>query len=229
MNTLEITHLTKSFGNKLVLNDVSLKCETGEIIGVFGRNGSGKSTLMKLIFGTLKADSIEIRINTEIILPRNIIPSGKIAYLPQEPFLPKGLKVCEVIPLFYENDRQDKIFYAPGVSKFENTLVGKLSMGELRYLEILLIGNLNHHFLLLDEPFSMVEPLIKEMLKELLILLKETKGILLTDHYYHDVLDATHRNLIVKDGNILDIQSEADLKHYQYLKFYSETNQPKKI
>lgn len=218
MNTLEITNLTKSFTNKLILNDVSLKCETGEIIGVFGRNGSGKSTLMKLIFGTLKADSIEIRINSHIIQPKNIITSGKIAYLPQEPFLPKGLKVREVIPLLYENNEQDNIFYAPGVSKFENTLIGKLSMGELRYLEILLIGNLNHQFLLLDEPFSMVEPLIKEMLKAFLIKLKKTKGIILTDHYYHDVLDTTNRNLIVKEGSVFKVEAEADLKRYEYLK-----------
>ena len=218
MNSLEINNLSKSFRSKLVLNNVSLKCETGEVVGVFGRNGSGKSTLLKLIFGTLKADNIEIRINSEIIPPKDIIPSGKIAYLPQEPFLPKGIKVREAIPLFYQNDEQDKIFYAPGVAKFENTVVGKLSMGELRYLEILLIGKLNHQFLMLDEPFSMVEPLIKEMLKELLSQLQKTKGILLTDHYYHDVSDTTNRNLLVKDAGIFNIQSEADLKRFEYLK-----------
>ena len=206
MNTLEINNLSRSFGKKLILNDVSLKCETGQVIGVFGRNGAGKSTLLKVIFGTLEADTIDIRVNSEAILPKEIISSGKIAYLPQESFLPKGLKVREVIPLFFKNDEQDKIFYAQGVSKFENTLIGKLSMGELRYLEILLIGNLNHPFILLDEPFSMVEPLIKEMLKGVLYRLRETKGILLTDHYYEDVLEVTDRNLIIREGKILNIE-----------------------
>jgi len=224
MNTLEINNLSKSFGKQLILNDVSLKCESGDVMGIFGRNGSGKSSLLKLIFGTLKADTIEIRINSENILPKSIISSGKIAYLPQETFLPKGVKVREIIPLFYENDEQDKIFYAPGISKIENTLIGKLSMGELRYLEILLIGNLNHQFIMMDEPFAMVEPLIKEMLKDLLLQLKKTKGILLTDHYYDDVLEITNKNLIVKDGKVLNIECKKDLIKYDYLKSYSDNN-----
>lgn len=217
MNTLEVNNLKKSFASKLILKDVSLTCRTGETVGIFGRNGSGKSTLLKLIFGTIKADTIQIRINSEPILPKYIITSGKIAYLPQEPFLPKGLRVRDVIPLFYENDEQDKIFYAPGVAKFANTLIGKLSMGELRYLEILLIGNLNHQFLMLDEPFSMIEPLMKERVKELLTGLKETKGILLTDHYYYDVMEVTNRNILIKNGKIIAIGSEKELSEHEYL------------
>lgn len=217
MNRLEIHNLTKSFGSKLVLNDVSISCKTGEVVGIFGRNGSGKSTLLKLIFGTVQADAITIRINSETILPKQIIPSRKIAYLPQEPFLPKGIKVRDVIPLFYDNNEQDKIFYAPGISKFADTLIGKLSMGELRYLEILLIGYLNHSFLMLDEPFSMIEPLMKEMIKEALMNLKETKGILLTDHYYYDVMDISSRNVLVKEENIINIVSEEDLRKHNYL------------
>ncbi|WP_026705363.1 ATP-binding cassette domain-containing protein [Flavobacterium soli] len=218
MNKLEIDNLTKYFGKKLILSDISLKCETGEIIGVFGRNGSGKSTLLKILFGTLKANSITVKINGEEIETKGIIPSKKIAYLSQEPFLPKGLKVREVIPLFYQEEEQDQIFYAKGISKFENTLVGKLSMGELRYLEILLIGNLQHEFLLLDEPFSMVEPIMKEFLKEFLFTLKETKGIILTDHYYHDVLEVSSRNLIVTDTKIVEVASKSDLVKYDYIK-----------
>lgn len=218
MNKLEIDNLTKYFGKKLILSDISLKCETGEIIGVFGRNGSGKSTLLKILFGTLKANSITVKINGEEIETKGIIPSKKIAYLSQEPFLQKGLKVREVIPLFYQEEEQDQIFYAKGISKFENTLVGKLSMGELRYLEILLIGNLQHEFLLLDEPFSMVEPIMKEFLKEFLFTLKETKGIVLTDHYYHDVLEVSSRNLIVTDTKIVEVASKSDLVKYDYIK-----------
>ena len=218
MNVLEITNINKAYGNKIILKNVNLKCKTGEIIGIFGRNGSGKSTLLKLIFGTLIADSILIKINSETISQNNIIPSKTIAYLPQDTFLPKEQKVRAVIPLFFPNgDDQNKIFYAPQVSYFEKIKVGELSLGQLRYLELLIIGNLSHPFLMLDEPFSMIEPIYKDVIKNLLLELKESKGIILTDHYYHDVLQITNKNFVIKDGNKIEIKNKEDLVKYEYL------------
>ena len=185
MALLEVSNINKSFGNKCILKSIDFKCNVGEIIGIFGKNGSGKSTLLKLIFGTLKADTIQIKINSNLIPVKSVISSKLIAYLPQDSFLPKGLKVREVIPLFFPNGNdQDKIFYSPKVSSFEKIKVGKLSLGQLRYLELIIVGNLKHQFLMLDEPFSMIEPLYKDVIKELLFKLKESKGIILTDHYY---------------------------------------------
>jgi ABC-type multidrug transport system ATPase subunit len=218
MNHLQINNATKSFRSKKVLQDVSFNCKTGEILSIFGRNGCGKSTLLKMIFGTIKADFIEMTINGEKLPQKNVISSQKIGYLPQESFLPKGLKVREVIPIFFPNgDDQDKIFYAKNVSKFENNKIGNLSMGELRYLEILLTGNLNHDFLLLDEPFSMVEPLQIDFIKELLLDLKKFKGIILTDHYFEDVLEISDRNILLKESKILKIEDKSDLENYGYL------------
>src|SRR5690606_32251633 len=127
--------------------NISFECKKGEILGVFGRNGSGKSTLLKMIYGTQNANTIKLTINDEEILPNKIVSSGKIAYLPQEPFLPKELKVREVIPLFYQGEEQNNIFYAPRIAEIDSRRIGKLSMGELRYLEFLLIANLDHPFL----------------------------------------------------------------------------------
>jgi ABC-type lipopolysaccharide export system ATPase subunit len=149
---------------------------------------------------------------------KEIIPSKTIAYLPQDSFLPKELKVRDVIPFFFPNgEDQDKIFYASTVSVFEKLKVGYLSLGQLRYLELLIIGNLNHSFLLLDEPFSMIEPLYKEIIKSLLLELKKTKGIILTDHYYDDVLEITNKNLVIKDAEKIEIHSKEDLVKFQYL------------
>lgn len=218
MNLLEVTNINKAYGNKIILNNVNLKCKTGEIIGVFGRNGTGKSTLLKLIFGTIVADSILIKINSKTITQNNIIPSKTIAYLPQDTFLPKEQKVRAVIPLFFPNgDDQNKIFYSPQISSFEKIKVGNLSLGQLRYLEILIIGNLNHPFLMLDEPFSMIEPIYKDVIKNLLLELKESKGIILTDHYYNDVLQITNRNFVIKDGNKIEIKNKEDLVEHEYL------------
>ncbi|CAH8285635.1 ABC-type multidrug transport system ATPase subunit [Mariniflexile fucanivorans] len=218
MDLLNITNLNKSYGNKPILKNISLDCKTGDIIGIFGRNGTGKSTLLKLIFGTVKANSIIIKINSNIFSQKAIIPSKKIAYLPQDTFLPKELKVRSVIPLFFPNgDHQDKIFYSPKVSSFEKTKVGELSLGQLRYLELLIIGNLNHPFLMLDEPFSMIEPIYKDVIKELLLKLKESKGIILTDHYYHDVLEITNKNFVIREAEKIKIKDRDDLVKYEYL------------
>ena len=218
MNVLEINNCNKSYSNKAILKNIQLECKTGDIIGIFGRNGTGKSTLLKTIFGTVKADSIEIKINSELISQKKIIPSQKIAYLPQDSFLPKNLKVRAIIPLFFaDGNDQDKIFYAPNVVHFENTKIGDLSLGELRYLELLLIGNLNHPFLLLDEPFSMIEPLYKEVIKDLLFKFKATKGIILTDHYYHDVLEVSNKNYVLKDAEKFEIKTKEDLVQMGYL------------
>jgi len=218
MDLLKVTDLKKSYGKKAILKNINLDCKVGEIIGIFGRNGTGKSTLLKLIFGTVKADSILIKINSEIISQKDIIQSKRIGYLPQETFLPKERKVREIIPLFFPNgDDQDKIFYSPQISSFEKIKVGKLSLGQLRYLELLIIGNLNHQFLMLDEPFSMIEPIYKDVIKGLLLELKKSKGIILTDHYYNDVLEITDKNFVIKEAEKIEIKDKNDLVKYEYL------------
>ena len=218
MNLLEVNQLSKSYRDKRILNNINFTCNTGEIIGAFGRNGSGKSTLLKILFGTLKANTLTIKINSRTIPQKKIIPSKTIGYLPQHSFLPKELKVREVISLFFENgDAQDAIFYAPRVASFDSKKINTLSLGELRYLELLLIGNLHHSFLLLDEPFSMIEPLFKEIIADFLMQLKKTKGIIITDHYYEDVLKITNRNFLIKNGNAIHIHDKNDLIKNEYL------------
>lgn len=217
-NTLEIYEVRKSFGSKKVLETVSFTIEKGEIMGVFGSNGSGKSTLLKILFGTLKATFLDLRINGLPVSQKEIIPKQHIGYLPQESFLPKHLLVRDIIPMFYHGDTQDLIFRAPFVEKVATRKAGMLSMGERRYLELLLVAHLPHPFLLLDEPFSMIEPLYKEVIKEFLISLKPKKGILLTDHYYRDVLDISDRNLVLVDGTAQIAENAADLKRLGYIK-----------
>jgi len=219
MDLLKVTDLNKSYGKKAILKNINFDCKVGKIIGIFGRNGTGKSTLLKLIFGTVKADSILIKINSEIISQKAIIPSKRIGYLPQDTFLPKERKVREIIPFFFpKGDDQDKIFYSPQVSSFEKIKIGKLSLGQLRYLELLIIGNLNHQFLMLDEPFSMIEPIYKDVIKSLLLKLKKTRGIILTDHYYNDVLEITDENFVIKDSEIIKVADKSDLVKYEYLR-----------
>lgn len=219
MNRLEVVEVNKTFGKKQILNRVSFSCKTGEIIGLFGRNGSGKSTLLKAAMGTIKMDSVSIGIDGVEIKPSEIIPQQKIGFLPQDTFLPKEMKVREVIPLIFpKGEEQDKIFYSEGVSAFDGTKVGKLSAGQLKYLELLLLAYLPHPFLLLDEPFSMVEPQYIEKIKKLLLSLRTTKGLVVTDHYYRDVLEIATRSFILKNGKLFEVENEGDLATHHYLK-----------
>lgn len=215
---LKVSGASKSFGKKDVFHDVNLWAETGEIVGLFGRNGSGKSTLLKMMFGVLEADSLRLQIDDINYRPNEIIPNRLIAYLPQDRFLPPGLTVRNLVPMYYKAPEiLDKIFYAPGVADFEQTQCGKLSGGQRKYLEILLIAYLSHPFLLLDEPFSMIDPKYKDLIKELLLNLKEDKGILLTDHYFQDVLQVSGRNYLLNNGQILEVKGEKELRKYGYL------------
>ena len=219
MSRLEVKELRKSFGKKLILDDLSFSCKTGEIIGIFGRNGSGKSTLLKTILGTLKADSGGIMIDGNKMHASAVIPSQKIGFLPQDPFLPKEMKVRDVIPLIFpKGEEQDKIFYSEGVPGFDRKKVGKLSTGELKYFELLLLCHMKHPFLFLDEPFSMQQPQHIDRIKKLLLSLTATKALVITDHYYADVLDIATSGFIIKNGKAFNVEGEQDLIEHEYLK-----------
>ena len=218
MAILELHKAEKSFGDKEVLKNISFSCETGEILGVFGRNGSGKSTLLKMIFGTLKASNIKINLNHKNLNPSKIILQKNIAYLPQHSFLPINSKVRNVIPIYYQSqEEQDKIFYDSQIALISSKKIKELSLGQLRYLQVLLIGNLKRDFILLDEPFSMIDPLYKEKISELLVGLKKEKGIIITDHYYNDVLNITTKNILIKEGISISINNKDDLKQFNYI------------
>ena len=218
MATLVLHNATKAFKNKQVLKEVSFSLETGAILGLFGRNGCGKSTLLKMLFGNMKADTIDLEINGFAVNSSEVIPKQHIAYLPQHPFLPKQTKVRDVITMFHSDEKaQDRIFYDPHIATMTAKNVSDLSLGETKYLEVVLLSHLPHPFLMLDEPFSMVEPLHKEKLKAYLSELKSKKGILITDHYYQDVLEISSQNMVITDGIGISVATKEDLKKYKYL------------
>jgi len=218
MPKLAIRNIEKLYRKRPLLTDIKLDCSTQEIIAVFGRNGSGKTTMMQILFGTKSAHMAEVYIDSNPIDLKEGIRKKRIAYLPQDSYLPKDLTVYRVILIYFGKERGQKLLAKDyRLSKLQFQSVGSLSSGERRYLEVFLVCNVEHEFLLLDEPFSLIEPLYKEAIKEMLIKTKADKGIILTDHYYQDASDVADRSVLLKDGQLIEIQDFRDLENLGYI------------
>jgi ABC-type lipopolysaccharide export system ATPase subunit len=214
---LEIDSVNKTFGEKKVLSDVFLKCEIGDIIGVFGKNGSGKSTLLKIIFGTLNAENKFIRLNNRVLNQPFKIKNG-ICYLPQDNFIPNSFSVKKVINLAIKQHKfaefnEDKI-----ISKIINSKIGTLSGGELKYLQIKLILFNESKFCLLDEPYSGVSPIIIELINSQIIEQSKNKGIIITDHNYLYLLEIATKIYLLKEGVGKFLSNKEELIKFGYLK-----------
>lgn len=217
-NEISITGINKTYGSNLILDHVSITLTTGALTGLLGRNGCGKSTLLKILFGTEKSQYTSALLNQSPIRLKENIKEQWLAYLPQFSFIPAHLKLRDIIPLYAEDEAsQDAIFYAPGIHHLTGQSAGKLSSGQRRYFEFLIVSQLPHPFLLLDEPFSMVEPLYAEHITQKIEELKKRKGILITDHYYQDVIKVSDKLLLLKYGGFTEISSEAQLAENGYL------------
>ncbi len=216
LNTLHIDSLTMSYDNKVILSDIFLSCKQGQIKGLIGRNGSGKSTLLKIIFGTEKPNSKYVRVGNKII--KTISDSRHlINYLPQDNFLPKNIKIKTIIQLFLPKANRTIVlnndFIKPLLNKKSQTLSG----GEKRIVEILLIVHSNAKFVLLDEPFNGLSPIIKEYIIKYLKKMKPTKGFIITDHDYENVIHVADKIVFLKEGFLKEIKNNSELIDLGYI------------
>ena len=207
---LEIDSVQKAFGHNQVLTDVYLQCKTGDIVGLLGRNGSGKSTFMKILFGTVTADQKFIRIDSQTH-NRPYQAVGEICYLPQDPFLPQEMRLESVVKLFLPARQAALFFDDPLLRNLHVSLVSRLSGGELRYIEIKLLLNSDTKFILLDEPFNGLAPILVETVKNMIRQYAPDKGIILTDHDYRNVFDIANRYYLFADGGLKPICDKEDL------------------
>lgn len=213
---LEIDSVIKSYNQRQVLTDIYLKCETGDIIGMLGRNGSGKTTLLKILFGTLSAERKFIRINGKV---HNSAYKtlNEICYLPQHQFLPMHLAVEKAVALFLGKVPVSFFIQDETLAPVRKHKISDLGGGLLRYLEIKLLLGTHSRFVLLDEPFSGISPLLVQHIKELITASAATKGIILTDHDYRNVLDVANRYCLIFDGGIKPITDKSELITWGYV------------
>ncbi|MEQ5789618.1 ATP-binding cassette domain-containing protein [Muricauda sp. NFXS6] len=212
---LEIDNIELSFDNKSILRGVYLKAESGKITGILGRNGSGKTSLLNILFGSLKPKYKSIRIDGKFI-KEPLFLSTKVAYLPQHKLLSKNIKVGTCFKLF-NIDWKTFIQTFQHFKTFKNHYTSELSGGELRLLETYLILNSDKSIILLDEPFSNLAPLYISKIKEIIQKRKAHKVILLTDHFYEEILELSDELYFLKNGCSKLICNTKDLQNEGYL------------
>ncbi len=185
-NRLEADSIWLEYDNRRILQNIYLQVNKGHITGLLGRNGCGKSTLLEVIYGIRSAQNRSVRIDG-VFYEKVYKHRHRVAYLPQKSFVPGHLRVAEVFRL-YQSDLSAVSLVFPAIAELLPYRISQLSGGQQRFVETLLIITSPAPFLLLDEPFSNVMPLHVDCLKQLLLQVKAQKGILITDHFYQDIL-----------------------------------------
>jgi ABC-type multidrug transport system ATPase subunit len=216
MNTLEVDTVQKRFDEKSLLTDVYLKCETGDIIGLLGRNGTGKSTLLKIIFGIENADNKFIRVNG-VLKNKTTELLRDISYLHQDNFIPNNFLVKKAISLSIEKENAAAFYRDETIASLKGKYVKDLSGGELRYLEIKLILSNSSKFVLLDEPYNRLSPVMAEKTNELIVENSKRKGIIITDHNYAKVIKVATKLILMKEGKIHHLKDKMELIEKGYL------------
>jgi lipopolysaccharide export system ATP-binding protein len=230
---LKATSLRKSYKKKIVVDSVSLEINKNEVVGLLGPNGAGKTTTFYMIVGVIKPDggTIEFFDKDVTNLPIHKRAVDGLGYLPQEPSVFRKLTVYEniyaVMELRYKDvnyikERVEQLIDDFDLQKVRNSKGYMLSGGERRRVEIARTLSLNPHVILLDEPFTGIDPKSVLEIQDMIFSLRDRGiGILITDHNVRETLSITDRAYIMYNGNILAEGLPSDIvKHEQVIDYY---------
>ncbi|MCS7191543.1 MAG: LPS export ABC transporter ATP-binding protein [Armatimonadetes bacterium] len=214
LSTLEGRNLMKRYGQRWVVNGLTFQVRQGEVVGLLGPNGAGKTTTFYMLTGFISPNSGKVFLDGQDItnLPMYRRAQMGISYLPQEPSVFRKLTVEENILLVLEmqgvparqrREITEKLMEQMNLTKVRHNLGQSLSGGERRRVEIARALATNPKFLLLDEPFTGVDPLAVEDLQRIIAHLKRQGiGILITDHNVRETLKITDQSYIISEGII---------------------------
>ncbi len=220
---LEVEHLRKQYREKVVLEDISLFVQEGEIVGLLGPNGAGKTTTFKCLLGFIKPDNGNIYLNGEDITNLPVYERARkgISFLPQEPSIFGDLSVWDNLMIFLEfhvQDKRERVRRAEELLKefniydLRNQKAYTLSGGQRRRLEIARSLIINPSFLLLDEPFAGVDPISVKDINSLIVdLVHRDIGVIITDHNVRETLKITDRAYIIAHGKVISEGTPEDI------------------
>ena len=232
-DVLKAEHLVKSFNGRRVVDNVSIDIKRGEIVGLLGPNGAGKSTTFYMMIGRIMPESGRVFNGEKDItaLPMYERARTGLGYLPQEASVFRKLTVRQNLELVLEEagmekevreEKIEKLLTGYGLKHIENILGISLSGGERRRVEIARCLALDPSFILLDEPFSGIDPIAVADLQAIIRELKEKGyGILLTDHNVRETLSITDRAYLIHQGKVFLEGLPGDIaKNEEARKFY---------
>lgn len=223
MRTLETREISKSYRGRKVVDNVSVSVQQGEVVGLLGPNGAGKTTSFYIIVGLVSPDSGVVQLDEEEIthLPMYQRARRGVSYLPQEPSVFRKLTVEENLMAILETlsldirqrrERMNRLIEQLGLETVRLNKGYMLSGGERRRVEIARSLVIEPTFLLLDEPFSGIDPIqVLEIQRIIFDLKKSGIGILITDHNVRETLATVDRAYIINAGKIFRSGSPEDL------------------
>lgn len=223
VNLLEIQGLVKSYGGRKVVDGLSLSVGRSEIVGILGPNGAGKTTSFYMVVGIIPCDSGNIYFDQQEITQLPIHERCRLGmgYLAQEPSIFRKLSVEQNILAVLETldisprerrRRLSTLLEELNIAHLAKSKAYTLSGGERRRLEITRALVTNPSFLLLDEPFSGIDPIVVAEAQDIIRSLKDRGlGILLTDHNARETLSITDRSYLIADGKVLMSGTADDL------------------
>jgi lipopolysaccharide export system ATP-binding protein len=216
MSVLKAESVAKSYNGRRVVNRVNLEIRGGEVVGLLGPNGAGKTTTFHMIVGLVQPDEGKVLLNDADLTTQPIYQRARagISYLPQEASVFRRLTVEEnLIAILQTLDiapdeqkkRSESLMKMLGISHLAKNKAFTLSGGERRRVEIARALVLSPYFILLDEPFTGVDPIaVTEIQKIIRTLTQSGIGILITDHNVRETLGICERAYILNDGVVLE-------------------------
>ena len=216
MATLSIQKLVKMYRHRRVVDGVSIKVESGEVIGLLGPNGAGKTTTFYMTIGMIKPDDGQVFLSSENITddPMHLRARKGVGYLPQEASIFRKLTVkqnimaiLETLPITKseQQDRASKLLDELGIKHLSDQKARHLSGGERRRLEISRSLATNPSFILLDEPFAGIDPLAVIDIKNIISHLKSRGiGVLVSDHNVRETLGVCDAAYILNNGHVIE-------------------------
>ncbi|HTZ74355.1 MAG TPA: LPS export ABC transporter ATP-binding protein [Candidatus Aquilonibacter sp.] len=223
MEKLQASDLKKAYRGRRVVDNVSLEIRQGEVVGLLGPNGAGKTTTFNILVGLVRPDYGRVLLDDEDItdLPMYLRARNGISYLPQEPSVFRKLTaeenlqaVLETLSLTPEQRRErvEELLAQMGLDGVRYSQAHVLSGGERRRLEIARSLVLSPSFILLDEPFSGIDPLTVIDIQKIIAELSGAGiGVLITDHNVQETLAVTNRAYIISEGKILATGTPAEI------------------
>jgi len=221
---LEIKNISKSFGNIKAVQDVSFTAREGRILGLIGKNGAGKSTIFRIILDILPADKGHVLVDDK---EYNILSSRKLGFLPEEGSLSGELTVYEQM-CFYgglrgmtDEEVQEQLIYwldKFGIVEYLNRKIKELSKGNRQRLQFIVSVLHNPKIIILDEPFSGLDPLGVEIFKNILIELKSQGKIILFSSHRMDHVEQFSDDLILLNNGKVLINGELKKVKQEYVK-----------